>query len=63
MKELIDIISNYGIGIACVGYLIYFQSTTMQQMLKTLGSINERLVIIEEKLESRSKSKSQKVKE
>lgn len=61
MEEIVNIISNYGIGIVCVGYLIYFQSTTMQQMLKTLGSINERLVIIEEKLESKSKTK--KVKE
>ena len=55
MEEIVNIISNYGIGIVCVGYLIYFQSTTMKEMLNTLGSINERLVIIEEKLESKSR--------
>ena len=47
MEELINLITNNGIGIVCVAYLIYFQLTTMKEMLKTLGSINERLTIIE----------------
>ena len=24
MKEIADLLFNYGVGIACVGYLIYF---------------------------------------
>lgn len=51
MKEIADIIVNNGIGIGCVMYLIYFQLTTMKEMLVTLGSINERLTRIETKLE------------
>lgn len=51
MQELINLITNNGIGIVCVAYLIYFQSTTMKQMLNTLTTINERLIIIEEKIE------------
>ena len=47
LKQLIDYIVQNGIGIICVAYLIYFQSTTMKEMLKTLGTINERLTIIE----------------
>lgn len=47
MSELIQLIGNYGVGIVCVGYLIYFQSTTMKEMLNTLSSINERLTLIE----------------
>lgn len=47
MNEIIQLISNYGIGIVCVAYLIYFQSTTMKEMLTTLNSINERLTLIE----------------
>lgn len=58
MDELIQAITNYGIGIVCVGYLIYFQSTTMKdmnntllKMVDTLNGINTRLSIIEDKLE------------
>lgn len=47
MKEILDYIFQYGIGTICVAYLIYFQSTTMKEMLRTLGSINDRLTIIE----------------
>lgn len=51
MKEIADIIVNNGIGIGCVVYLIYFQSTTMKEMLSTLTSINSRLSVIETKID------------
>ena len=58
MEELIQAIANYGVGIICVAYLIYFQSTTMKdmnntliKMIETLNGINTRLSIIEDKLE------------
>lgn len=47
MEELIKLMVDNGLSVVCVGYLIYFQLTTMKEMLKTLGSINERLTIIE----------------
>lgn len=47
MGEIVDLVVNNGIGIACVCYLIHFQSTTMKEMLKTLEGINTRLSIIE----------------
>ena len=59
MEEVIQAISNYGMGVVCVGYMIYFQNTTMKEMLHTLGTINERLSIIEEKLEKTKKSKKE----
>lgn len=59
MEEIINMLSNYGLGIVCVGYMIYFQNTTMKEMLHTLGTINERLSIIEEKLEKTKKSKKE----
>lgn len=55
MKEIADLIFNYGIGIACVAYLIYFQNTTMKEMLKTLGNIDNRLTAIETKLDKDDK--------
>ena len=47
MSEIVDLVVNNGIGIACVVYLIHFQSTTMKEMLKTLEGINTRLTVIE----------------
>ena len=47
MKEILDYIFQYGIGTICVAYLIYFQSTTMREMLKALTNINDRLTVIE----------------
>lgn len=58
MEEILQAIANYGVGVVCVGYLIYFQSTTMKdmnntqlKMIETLNTINTRLTIIEDKLE------------
>ena len=47
VEELINLMVDNGLSVVCVAYLIYFQLTTMKEMLKTLGSINERLTIIE----------------
>lgn len=47
IEELIKLMTDNGLSIVCVAYLIYFQLTTMKEMLRTLGSINERLTIIE----------------
>ena len=46
-----NLIVNNGIGVVCVAYLIYFQSTTMTRMLSTLNLISERLAKIETKLD------------
>ena len=48
MEELVNLLVNNGIGVVCVGYLIYFQSTTMREILNTLNSIDKRLSVIEE---------------
>lgn len=52
MQEIVDLMVNNGIGIVCMGYLIYFQSTTMKEMLNTLNGINTRLSIIEDRIGS-----------
>ena len=57
LKEIIDYIFQYGIGAICVAYLIFFQNTTMKEMLKTLGTINDRLTIIESHVGIKEKSK------
>ena len=57
MKEILDYVFQYGIGTVCVVYMIYFQNTTMKEMLKTLGGIDKRLSIIEDKMENNDKKK------
>lgn len=47
MADIITLITNNGIGIVCVAYLIYFQSTTMKSILATLESIDNRLLRLE----------------
>lgn len=57
MEEIINLITNNGIGVCCVAYLIYFQNTTMKEMLKSLTEINTKLVVIEEKLNKKVNKK------
>lgn len=56
MQDLINLIVNNGIGVVCVAYMIYFQSTTMKKLTenmeennKVLQSIDVRLSEIEKK--------------
>lgn len=58
MEEIMNLIVNNGIGVVCVAYLIYFQSTTMKEMLNTLNTINTRLAIIEDKIEVKDEKKN-----
>lgn len=51
LEQFIKIIVDNGIGVFCVGYLVYFQSTTMKQMLNTLNKMSERLTGIETRIE------------
>lgn len=51
MNDLITLITNNGIGVVCVAYLIYFQSTTMKDMNTTLNKISTSLTLINERLE------------
>lgn len=63
MKEIADLITNYGLGVICVIYMIYFQNTTMKEMLKTLSNMDNRLTAIETHLDIDDKSKKVEKKE
>lgn len=56
MGEIVKIISDNGIAICCVAYLIYFQLTTMKEILKTLTAIETRLSVIEHNVGCESKN-------
>ncbi|MBO7694216.1 MAG: hypothetical protein J6T10_16480 [Methanobrevibacter sp.] len=59
VKTIIDYIVQNGLGVVCVVYMIYFQNTTMKEMLNTLTSINTRLSIIEDKMEREHKKEGE----
>lgn len=53
MEEIINLVINNGLGVACVVYFMWFNSTTMKEMTQALNSINARLSVIEEKVNSK----------
>lgn len=59
MNDLIQLITNNGIGIVCVAYLMYFQSTTMKTMENVLNEIAQKLAVIEDKLERKEVKKDE----
>lgn len=63
MADLVTLITNNGIGIVCVAYLIYFQSTTMKSILATLESIDNRLLKIELKGGEKVETKQRRIEE
>lgn len=60
MNELITMITNNGLGVVCVAYLIYFQCTTMKEMLNTLNAISNRLTAIEIEIRKSNKDEQEK---
>jgi hypothetical protein len=50
MEELINMITQNGIGVICVAFLIYFINTTMKDNNKVLGDIQKTLVSIDTNL-------------
>ena len=51
MEELVKLIVDNGIGVLCVAYLIYFQSTTMRDMSNTMKDVSTNLTLINKRLE------------
>lgn len=43
IKEIVDYIFQYGVGIACLLYLMYFQSTAMKDLTKNQNELNATL--------------------
>lgn len=43
MPDIINLIINNGIGVVCVAYLIYFQTTTMKDLSKNQEKTNDLL--------------------
>lgn len=55
MEEIIKLIVDNGIGIVCVGYLIYFQSTTMKKIQENMSDMVTTLVLIKDDIKELKK--------
>ncbi len=54
MSDLINLITQNGIGVVCVGFMIYFISTTLKENTAVLNSIQQTLVAIQVNLDNLS---------
>ena len=51
MEELIKLIVNNGIGVVCVAYMIYFQLTTMKDIVKAINEVSTSLKLMNQDIE------------
>ena len=51
MEDLIKLIVNNGIGVVCVGYMIYFQLTTMKEISKSINEVSTSLRLMNQDIE------------
>lgn len=63
MEQIVKILVDNGIAVACVGYFMYFQLVTMKDITKVmnetvraLDNVNERLLDIEKKIGGKKKN-------
>ena len=56
MEELINLITNNGIGVICVAFMIYFINTTMKDNNKILDDMQQILVAINTNLTTLSQT-------
>ena len=52
MEDIVNLITQNGIGVICVGFMIYFISTTLKEMNLILNDVKNTLVAIESSLTS-----------
>lgn len=51
-EDLINIIVNNGVAVACVLYFMHFNSTTLKSLTDTVNKVNESLVLFNERLQN-----------
>lgn len=52
MEDIINIIVNNGVAVACVLYFMHFNSTTLKQLTETVNEVNKSLVLFNERLQN-----------
>lgn len=62
MKEIADLIMNYGIGVICIVYFMYFTNTTLKNLLSTMNEMKQSLVLLNERIENMEQTISSLIK-
>ena len=52
MEDIVNIIVNNGVAVACVLYFMHFNSTTLKQLTETVNEVNKSLVLFNERLQN-----------
>lgn len=52
VQDLVNILVNNGVAIACVAYFMYFNNTTMKEFTKAMADVQTTLIKVVEKLET-----------
>lgn len=62
MTDIINLLTQNGIGIVCVAYMIYFQNTTMKKIAENMNENNKVLQSIDVRLSEIEKRSCKKCK-
>lgn len=54
VQDLVNILVNNGVAVACVAYFMYFNNTTMKEFTKAMTDIQITMIKVVEKLETMS---------
>ncbi len=60
MEEIVNILVNNGIGVACIVYFMYFNSTSLKAMTETMNEVKQSLILFNERLENIEKKLDKK---
>ena len=50
MEEMVNIIVNNGIGVACMIYFMYFNNTILKNITEALNEMKQNLILLNERL-------------
>lgn len=51
VQDLVNILVNNGVAVACVAYFMYFNNTTMKEFTKAMTDMQATMIQVVEKLE------------
>ena len=52
VQDLVNILVNNGVAVACVAYFMYFNNTAMKEFTKAMADVQTTLIKVVEKLET-----------
>lgn len=56
MEDIVNVIMNNGIGVACILYFMYFNSTTLKSITDTMNEVKQTLILLNEKINDMEKA-------